>query len=111
MSRYATFFKSISDSSKMTLRYLAKLSSCDRRTTLGRTLSRLMESCGLQKDKVSELNANLVKRKCHYKEPLPEELWQANIAEELHLARLGGLEVPGFNHQELEDMFHFTCVS
>ena len=65
-SRYVTFYKSLINSSKFHVRFLARINELDQRTLLGKTLQSILEMCQIPGSRPQDLNAHLVKSKCKY---------------------------------------------
>ena len=82
-SRYVTFYKSLVNSKKFSVRFLARLQERDNRTVLGRTLEFLLTECDLPSSRLDELSAQLVKRKCSYKRVPDTEAWRIPLLAEL----------------------------
>ena len=111
-SRYASFYQTLVKSKKTAVRFLARISASDQRTVLGRTLSSLMNSCGLQPEHLSNLTAGLIKRKLSYQIVPEEELWRLDMGQELLKLRDGDyLDLPGFSKDELDELLKHVCVS
>ena len=109
--RYVTFSNSLLKSKKMPVRFLARLAQSDLRTVLGKTLSSLLNSCGLAPHQSSQLTANLVKRKLSYFATPDSEAWRVDMSLELLKLRQSELELPGFSSAEREEILKHICVS
>ena len=111
-SRYATFYKSLVESKKFCVRFMARLSASDNRTVLGRTLSSLMIKCGLEPGELHKLTANLIKKKMTYEVVPEEEQWRLDIGQELLRLRVNGcLNLPGFSSTEVKELLRHVCVT
>ena len=111
-SRYATFYQTLIKSKKTAVRFLARISASDHRTVLGRTLSSLMSSCGLESEQLSNLTACHIKKKMSYQTIPEEEQWRLDISQELLKLHDGNyLDLPGFNNYEVKEMLRHVCVS
>ena len=99
-SRYASFWRSLQNSSKLPMRLLARLFEKDGRTVMGRTLNSLCRQCKL--GDIEHLTANLVKKRSEYFRAPDNEQWRLGLVPEL---------LHGFTSNEIEDMIHFTCTS
>ena len=64
--RYSTFVSSLLSSSKYPVRILASLCVEDQRTTVGRTMSKIMRDCKLDLEDVRYLNSTLIKSNMKY---------------------------------------------
>ena len=43
---------------------------------------------------------------------IPEtEIWRVDMINEITDAKFGMSEIPGFSHEELDDMLRFACIS
>jgi hypothetical protein len=111
-SRYVTFYRSLINSKKMPVRFLARLAERDQRTVLGRTLSSLLLTCNLEDGDLMNLNAGLVKKMMVYKAAPADEEWRISLGQELFQLRgAGQLVLPGFTCEEQEELLHYVCVS
>ena len=109
-SRYATFYHSLVNTKKTPVRFLARLAERDQRTVLGRTLTALLQTCGLGEEDLPSLHAGLVKTQMMFR-PAPDgEEWRIPLAQELLKLR-SDLELPGFTHEELEALLEYTCTT
>ena len=92
------------------VRFLARLSETDNRTTLGRTLSTLCKK--LVEDDLSCVNSTVIKQKLCYRAPPDEESWRLSLGSEFLRIRDGNdLELHGFTKQECKDLLYFACTS
>ena len=106
-ARYTSFYRSLIESCKFPVRFLARICERDHRTVLGNTLSHLKFLCN--EPDLSMLNPSLVKRNLKYMLPPDNELWRIELARELITARNDN--IPGFTPAEIEDMLAFVCTS
>ena len=106
--RYSTFVSSLLSSSKYPVRVLASLCVKDQRTTVGRTMSKIMRDCKLNMEDVRYLNSNLIKSNMKYYPAPEEEEWRVGCLDELLNNQL---EIPGFDANELKDIVSFICSS
>ena len=72
LSRYLKFYRSLIDSPKFTVRYLARIFENDQRTVLGTTLQYLSKQCHIKKDDLYKINPQLVKSRLMF-DPVPPE--------------------------------------
>ena len=110
-SRYVTFYKSLVNSKKFSVRFLARLQERDNRTVLGRTLEFLLTECDLPSSRLDELSAQLVKRKCSYKRVPDTEAWRIPLLAELIKVRDSQLALENLNSEEVKDVIDYLCVS
>ena len=95
---------------KTPVRFLARLAERDQRTVLGRTLTALLQTCGLGEEDLPSLHAGLVKTQMMFR-PAPDgEEWRIPLAQELLNLR-SALELPGFSREELEELLEYTCTT
>ena len=80
-ARYCTFHLSLCNSSKMPVRFLARLYQNDFRTVLGRTMATLAESCDVQD--IALLKPSLIKRNMKYMPISEADTWRPSITHEL----------------------------
>ena len=107
-SRYVGFYKSLIQSSKLSVRILVKLSEGDQRTVLGRTLFTL---CRLSNVPTSNLlTCQLVKKSIKYFDVPEAEDWRVDMVGELLKLRKETLSLPGFNLDEIQDILDFVCT-
>ena len=110
-SRLVSFYRSLINSSKFSIRFLARLAERDKRTVLGRTLEYLLQECKLDNSQLDKLSSNLVKKNLVYARQESDELWKSSLAKELLDVRTNKLEISGFNEDEVEEMLAYTCTS
>ena len=108
-SRLVTFYKSLINTTKFPVRFLARLNEADMRTVLGRNLHTLLEKCGLQH--LDDLQAKLVKQRCKYFVAPAEELWRLPILTELLQVRKKNFTLGDINTKETEDMILYLCTT
>ena len=95
----------------MVVRYLAMLSVSDKRTVLGRTMSKILHDCNLTEDHLFTINPATVKRTLTYW-PADEKLQCMNyLGRELLDARENKLTIPGFTNHEINELLHYVCTS
>ena len=80
-SRFTSFHKSLVNSSKFCVRYLARLAECDMRTVMGRTLHHLKLQCTV--NKTEDLSPALIKKSMKYSAIPESEDWMIPLALEL----------------------------
>ena len=110
-SRYVTFYKSLTETIKMPVRFLARISEFDHRTVLRRTLSRLLVSTGSTLNDPRLLTPSSVKKSLRYWPVPAEENWRNPICKEFINVIGGSLELPGFSIEERQEMLRCLCVS
>ena len=110
-SRYVTFYRSLVNSKKFSVRFLARLNERDNRTVLGKTLKSLLDQCHLPGSKLEDLTASLVKKKCSYFNAPANELWRLPLLKELLKIRNGQLLLKDFDSKETNDLINHLCVS
>ena len=104
-SHYFSFTQSLLRSPKYHVRILARLSSQDCRTMLGRTLPRVSRECSCD---VSQLSSAIIKSSMKYF-PIPaHEEWRTGFLSELLCP---SLDIPGFNQEEINAMVSYLCLS
>ena len=108
-SRYVTYHRSLINSPKLCVRFLARLFERDNRTVLGKTLDMLCKLC--DKEDLSLLSSNYVKSKLSYYNVPDEEMWRVETVTELLNLRDQSLYLPGFTNEEINTMLVFTCTS
>ena len=108
-SRFVTFFRSLVNSNKFNVRFLARLCQDDQRTVMGRTLRSLVRQCSTTG--VECLTATLVKRKCCYFSPPESQEWRGPLLRELIKIRDGQLEAQNLDMEETNLMIDHLCLS
>ena len=106
-----TFYKSLVETQKTPIRFLARIAERDQRTVLGRTLSRLLEITGLSVENLDKLTASLVKKQMLYQPVSEENRWRIQACKELIAVRRENLRLDGFGQNEVEEMLDFLCVT
>ena len=110
LSRYLKFYRSLIDSPKFTVRYLARIFENDQRTVLGTTLQYLSKQCHIKKDDLYKINPQLVKSRLMFDPVPPECEWASKLAIELLAVRNNEIEVKGFTDAEIETLLEFACT-
>ena len=110
-SRYVTFYRSLVNSEKFGVRFLAKLNERDQRTVLGKTLSSLLGQCGLHESRLRELCASIVKRKLTYFSVPEIEQWRVPMLQELLRIRDGNLLLENMGQQDINEIIEHLCTS
>ena len=110
-SRYVSFYRSLVNSKKFCVRFLARLSEMDQRTVLGRTLGSLLSQCDLPQSRLAELTASLVKKKCSYMAVPEAESWRIPLLIELLKVRDGQLHLENLDYTENKNIIDHLCVS
>ena len=108
LSRLVSFHKSLVNSHKFTIRFLARLIERDLRTVHGKTLNWLLGQCNLED--IDDLSSNLVKRHVLYCSRNEETDWKTSIASELYRVKKKEKEVEGFSDSEINDIFLHICT-
>ena len=108
MSRFISFYKSLQTSEKFIVRFITALEAEDMRSTLGRNLNEISRLCGVHKD---DLTPAKVKGVCSYKSLSDEEMWKLNLAEEVLNIKNANLTIHGFEEPEIDQIFHYLCIS
>ena len=108
-SRYARFHKSLVDSSKFTIRFLAGLAEKDMRTVLGGTLEYLAKECNVSS--IKRLSPSLIKKHLVYCETMPGMKWKESVAREMLSARDNKIALIGFTEDGKTDILAFACTS
>ena len=107
LSRYVTFYKSLKESKKFPVRFLARLNENDRETVLGRNLANIALLCNVRN--TFELNPKMVKDTVKYRTIPDKERWRVNFAWELLKVREEDVAVNGFDEDELETLLTYIC--
>ena len=108
-SRFTSFHKSLVKCPKFCVRYLARLSECDMRTVMGRTLHHLMQQCKV--NHLEDLSPVLIKKSMKYSAAPQTEEWRISLALELNDVRAGKVMLSEFSKSEVEELLAFVCTS
>ena len=111
MCRYIKFYKSLRNSEKLTVRFLARLFERDQRTVLGSTLCYLTKQCGLKLSELDKLSPMGVKNSLTFEKVPSGQEWVCDLASELLGAQSSLLVIPGFDKGEIESLLHLACTS
>ena len=103
LSRYVTFCKSLCESIKLPIRFLASLCIQDQHTVMGRVMSSIAFLCNTD---VVSLTARMVKNKLKYSIVNEDDKWRVNLAKELlrirdDLTNLLGFKAVSYTHLTL----------
>ena len=110
MSRYIKFHKSLINSRKFTVRFLARLFEKDQRTVLGSTLNYLTKQCHLKSSELDKLSSQSLKGSMKFQTIPPDRKWVCSLATELLSTRSLLLDMPGFTQDEIETLLQFACT-
>ena len=108
VSRYVAFYRSLISSSKVSVRFLARLIENDRRTVLGRSLYTLCRISNVQTNDF--LTQQTVKNMVKYFEIPDSEEWRIDMMTELLQLRRDSLTIPGFSQEEIQCLLDFVCT-
>ena len=103
------FHKSLTNSPKFSVRFLARLMENDKRTTFGKTLEMLKVECGVES--VNDLHPKTVKDKVLYASPPANDEGVVTLATELLDLRDSRLHIDGFLREEIDFMLSNSCIS
>ena len=108
-SRYVAFHRSLISSTKLPVRFLARLLEKDQRTVLGKTLYNLTRQCSVPD--ITFLTPECVKKKLKYFSIPEHEQWRSNMVTELLQLRVDSLSLPGFSLEEIKTIPDYVCTS
>ena len=106
--RFVTFYKSLINSNKVNVRFLANLNRHDQRTLLGRNLKKL---CDLAECDPEQLSASVVKKNVKYKEVPEVDSWRVPMLQELLMSRDGELTIKNLDQSEITELIDDICIS
>ena len=97
----------------MAVRFMAKLAASDQRTVLGRTLSYMLISCGLDPlvREQPSLTPGLIKKKLVYSVIPEDDEWRTGMCCRILKLRDKKVELQGFTQKEINEMLRYVCVS
>ena len=107
-SMHVDFYRSLISSSKVSVRFLARLIENDRRTVLGRSLYTLCRISNVQTNDF--LTPQTVKNMVKYFEIPDSEEWRIDMMTELLQLRRDSLTIPGFSQEEIQCLLDFVCT-
>ena len=114
LSRFLSFYKQLTSSSKFSVRYLARITGDDQSTVMGRTLHYIGEKCGIDRNEILTLSNRNIKDSIKYCELDDQQVWKVSICQELMSARYNNDSetiIPGFNQYEIQEMLNSICVN
>ena len=98
------------ESPKISVRFLIRLAKCDHRTILGNTLEHIRAKCGVRQEELSKLTPKMVRKHIRYMSIPDIEKWRVPLMNALLQARNAtGVDVPGLNSGETDDMLTSVC--
>ena len=106
-SRFMKFMESMAMCKKRSVRYLAASVLEDRRTLVGRTVSRIAEDCKAERRNLTSMIAKSMK----YWTPPLEEQWRIPMLKELLEVRAGAAVILDVEHDEVKMMIDHLCSS
>ena len=109
-SKFVAFHESLITSTKMPVRFLARLVENDLRTVHGRNLREIADQCYVGPN-ISLLRPQLVKKHVKYKLPSNDEKWKVNMCKELLKVRDDEMNIPGFSSEEQAELLKYLCTS
>ena len=111
-ARYCSFYRSLIESPKFPVRFLANLQADDMRTVLGRNIANLTTICDLPRSDRSLLSKALVKKKMVYRQVENGDMWKVTLAKELlEMCDGESPRVQGFSEAEIKEMLDYLCTS
>ena len=111
-ARYSTFYRSLVESTKFPVRFLASLQADDLRSVLGRNVASIATICDLTRTDKSRISASLVKRKMVYRKVEEENSWKVTLAAELlDMCSEDAPYVQGFSNVEIREMLDYLCTT
>ena len=110
-SRFFSFFKSLVNSPKFSVRFLARLAERDMRTVMGRTLAFLLDQCQVESGNLEKLSPGLIKRSLKYACTPGDDLWRIQLALELKAIRDNKTTLDGFSRDEVVEMLSYACMT
>ena len=105
-SRMIKFMESLRNCSNGGVRYLASMVYDDRRTLVGRSVSKIARECNVSRGSLTSKNVKNLK----YFEIAAENEWTVPILAELLKARDGQLVIPEIDLEEINVMIEDICT-
>ena len=110
LSRYMKFIKSLKSCDKPSIQYLCEVVRNDHHSQMGKILTYISQTCDVDFCEIDSLSQNEVKKQHTYFTPSQDDEWKIKISKELHAARRGKFEIPGFKDEEILTIFNFICT-
>ena len=111
-SKFVSFHESLISSTKLPVRFLARLVENDLRTVHVKNLSEIAIHCNLgPRPDISLLRPTLVKKQVVYKVIPDSEKWRVAMCKELLSVQNGEMEIPGFSSDEETELLRHLCIS
>ena len=110
LSRYVKFYNSLRGNKKFSLRYLARVTSGNLNSKMGRTISNISHELNINMSEIHEVSSKCIKRNLIYMKN--ENEWEINLGGELILARKSihrTIDIPGFSDDEIQMMLDTLC--
>ena len=104
-SRLMRFLETLRTCTKSSVRYLASLVQDDRRTLMGRTLTKFAFDSNVER---GSLTTRII-RKMRYSTPPLDEQWRVPLLRELLDVRDGRAAIPGADPQHIDHMISEIC--
>ena len=104
-SRLMRFLETLKICTKSIVRYLASLVQDDRRTLMGRTLTKFAFDSNVER---GSLTTRII-RKMRYSTPPLDEQWRVPLLRELLDVRDGRAAIPGADPQHIDHMISEIC--
>ena len=108
-SRLVKFHKSLVNSSKFSVRFLARIKESDLRTVMGNSLDKIKKRCLM--GSLEKISPNIVKKIVKYGTVPPNDDWGVGLAVELLDIRNDKLALEGFSSSEVEELLTWACVN
>ena len=109
-SRFTTFLRSLVSSTKVNVRFLARLSQEDHRTVIGKNTRSLLDQCGIDASLIKDLTPSVIKKNCHYFKLPNSEEWKVPILHELLKVKSGQLALENLDANETNQIIVQLCT-
>ena len=114
MSRYVKFSNSLRTCNKFSVRYLARIESENMNSKMGKTLNYIAEGINIDRREIFYMSSRDIKRNLSYSRVEEENEWEMSICRELLQSRGNAhqtMEIPGFSHDEIQNMLINICTT
>ena len=106
-SRFVSFLGSLRTCLKGSIRYLSNLVYSDRRTLVGKTVSRIASECKAERSTLSKHDV----KNMRYFPPPPGDEWRLGLLQELIKVRDGSAVIPGISMDEVGAIIDEICCN
>ena len=111
LSRYVKFHNSLRENKKFCVRYLARVTSGNLNSKMGKILSHISDELNVNMSDIQKVSSKCIKQNLRYMQNNHD--WEINLGRELLQARNSNyrtIEIPGFGDDEIQMMLDKLCI-